>query len=168
MSTLPTVLISLCLLVVVLALVAAFTGRRWSPAAAYLPLLSIHFIPGLHLDPGESLIFWGLAAAIACGINYLLPRELSTGTVGNGYLCGAALTGAFVGMLVSTAGIVLGAAAGALLGGIAFSRTPAGHVMRFPSREFFNYLCAKGLPVTVVVSLAVISIMSIYTEVTLY
>lgn len=162
MTTTTLILISAAVLSIVISLMAAFTARTWSPAAALASLAVLFFTPGMEVSP-DSLAFWSVAAVIALGINMLLPREISTSHVGVGYITGASLAGAFVGMLLSGAGIIIGAVAGALCGGIAFCRTPAGQVLGFPSRKFFNYLCAKGLPIVTVTSIAVISVSKIYS-----
>ena len=103
----------------------------------------------------DSLIFWGVATAIALGITYLIPRQVAYSSVGVPFMAGGALAGTVLGMLSNTmAGIIAGAVAGALFGGIAFANTPAGRkVMRFPSAPFFNYLAAKGLPMAVALSM---------------
>jgi len=161
MANISLILISLCILLLVIALVAAFTSRPWSPLAAYAPLLILHFTPGIGIST-QLLVFWGVIASIAFGINILLPRAVASSTIGTGYLIGASLAGGMVGTLVSPEGIIIGAVAGALCGGIAYSRTPAGKILEFPSRKFLNYLCAKGLPVIVTTCLTVITVTIIY------
>ena len=79
----------------------------------------------------------------------MLPKKITSSRLGIGYIAGAALAGTFVGLAMSHEWMIIGAVAGATLGGIAYSRTPAGRIMEFPSSKFLNYLCAKGLPAVV-------------------
>ena len=51
------------------------------------------------------------------------------------------------------------------MGGIAYTRTPAGRgIMQFPSRRFFNYLGAKGLPSIVALSMAAACTVSLLAQ----
>ena len=58
------------------------------------------------------------------------------------------------GLVISHAWMIIGGVAGAILGGIAYSKTPAGKALGFPSSKFLNYLCAKGLPAVIAVCMA--------------
>jgi hypothetical protein len=57
------------------------------------------------------------------------------------------------------ASMVIGAAVGAVAGGVFFARTPKGAALRFPSKRFLQYVCAKGFPTVISVSLTGIAIM---------
>lgn len=133
--------------------VLAFMPKSWSAPVAWLGLLLLRL--GADVDaPWSTLLFWGCAALIAWGICVLLPKAVANSRMGVGYIVGASLAGTLVGMLLSAAGMIVGSALGAFCGALAFSRTPAGSVMRFPSRQFFNYLCAKGLVAVVTTCIA--------------
>lgn len=147
------ILITLSNILALLTLAGTFASWRFTPATAWLTLLLIWGIAS-----GNTIIFWGITAAIALGINYMLPTEIAKSRVGVSYIAGGALTAAIAGTLLSTWGTVIAAAFGAILGSLAYSRTPSGKVLEFPSKKFFNYLCAKGLPITVNISLIVIYI----------
>lgn len=147
------ILITLSNILALLTLAGTFASWRFTPATAWLTLLLIWGIAS-----GNTIIFWGITAAIALGINYMLPTEIAKSRVGVSYIAGGALTAAIAGTLLSTWGTVIAAALGAILGSLAYSRTPSGKVLEFPSKKFFNYLCAKGLPITVNISLIVIYI----------
>ena len=121
--------------------------NRNAVIAAYAGMVGIALF--LRLEATNSLIFWGVAAAIVMVLEYLLPKNVVESRRGVGYMAGAALAGAFVGMAISHEWMVVGAVVGTILGGIAYSRTPAGMVMEFPSSKFLNYLCAKGLPAVI-------------------
>ncbi|MGM9853467.1 MAG: hypothetical protein ACI30N_05825 [Muribaculaceae bacterium] len=142
-------------LLVTLTVVAVFEPRLPAVLPAYAAMWLCR-IDGIGLFSNGMLAFWGLASAIALAISYLVPRKVIYSRVGVGYINGGALVGAIVGMLSNTmAGVIVGSAAGMLFGGIAYTRTMAGsEIMRFPSHHFFNYLCAKGLPAVVALSMA--------------
>ncbi len=101
----------------------------------------------------STLFFWGGACAIALVLDILLPKEISRGNIGRGYIVGGTLAGMVVGMLLSSAGIILGGAFGAFLGGLAFSRTPKGKSLKFPSQAFTRFISAVGLPALVTMSM---------------
>lgn len=137
----------------------ALIFRPIFPAAiiAYAGLCSFHFAE-FDITPA-SLIFWGVASLIVLGIDYLLPKAVTRSTFGRGYVGIASITAMIAGMLINSAGIIIGAVAGAFLGAIAYSRTPNGRNLRFPSGRFVNFLCARGLPAVVTVSMVGIVIL---------
>ena len=70
-----------------------------------------------------------------------------------------ALAGGLLGIiLMHPAFIVLGTIVGALMGQLAYSRTPNGKWMLFPSTVFLRYFAAKCLPAIVAVSIVCIAI----------
>lgn len=140
------------MLLLIAGVTLCFLSNPYAVAAAYTGMLAVG-LTAVH-SSATSLIFWGVAAVIVLVIQYLLPRNVARSRLGIGYIAGAALAGAFVGMVMSHGWMIVGAAVGAILGGIAFSRTPDGAGMEFPSSKFLNYLCAKGLPAVVVMSIA--------------
>ncbi|MDE5800002.1 MAG: hypothetical protein K2H74_03135 [Paramuribaculum sp.] len=146
------------------ALVGVFLSWRWSALPAWLALVPMYFIDGTPVT-GTTLLFWGIACGIVLGINTLLPQSVVRSRVCVPYMAVGALAGAFAGMLMplQQAGMILGAVAGLLLGAIAYSRTPAGSAkgLVFPSRQWFNYTCAKGLPIVVDIATAAIAIMAV-------
>lgn len=152
MITTTITIVSVALTAVSMLLLAGgvilmFLSKRFAALAAYCGLLGI-WLTNNHFS-STSLIFWGIVTGIVLVIEYLLPKHVATSTRGVGYMAGAALAGTFVGLAISHEWMIVGAVAGVLLGGIAYSRTPAGSVMEFPSSKFLNYLCAKGLPAVV-------------------
>ena len=111
------------------------------------------------LDAGDivvvssnSLMFWGMATLMVLLIN--MAQSANRRIVsGQGYVAIGTLAGAVVGMLMSHAGIILGAAIGASMGLVAYCRTPEGRVVQFPSREFVKRLASIGLPMIVAMSI---------------
>lgn len=106
------------------------------------------------LPTTSTLIFWGVATVLVLILSFMLPKSISGSRRGLGYIAGAALAGALVGLVISHAWMIIGGVAGAVLGSIAYSRTPAGKALGFPSSKFLNYLCAKGLPAVIAVCMA--------------
>lgn len=145
MTMILTILASLLLAA---SVVLAFLPSRWSVMTAWVGLLLMGIGSGLAI--GVAIyIFWGVAAAIVIALSYLLPPGITRSTRGNGYIVGATLAGALVGLVLSHAGMIVGAVLGAFCGALAYSRTPAGTALAFPSGKFLNYLCAKGLPAVI-------------------
>lgn len=152
MSSFSIVIIVLSMLLLLAGLAGCFMSHRYAVAYAYAGLIGV----GLTCSDVSygPLLFWGVASAIVIAINFMLPRAVTTSRKGTGYIVGAVVAGTFTGMIVSHAWMIVGAAVGAVLGGIAYSRTPEGGVLGFPGSRFFNYLCAKGLPAIVTASIA--------------
>lgn len=162
MSTLVVLLTIIASVLTLCGLIAAALSWRWAAAFSYLAFWALYYVPEFILSDGL-MTFWGIATLIALGINYMLPFQVATSRLGMGYIVGGALCGTLLGLVVvSQAATICGIALGCLLGGIAYSRTPRGRIMNFPSHRFFNYILAKGLPLTVVMSISGITMMAIY------
>lgn len=161
MTILLTIL-TIC--IAIAAVVCVFMSWRWSAIIAWLALVPVFFTDAAPVS-GSTCLFWGTACALTLCLNTLLPSSVVRTRVGVAYMTVGALAGAFAGMLMplQQAGMILGAAVGLLLGAIAFSRTPAGAAkgLVFPSRKWFNYTCAKGLPIVVVIATVAIAVMAV-------
>lgn len=144
----------------VAAVIFTFMSRRWSALLAFVGLSAIYFWGDAGLSSMQ-YYFWGAAALIAWGIGVLLPRPVADSRHGVGYIAGGALAGSLVGMLMSIAGMITGAVIGAFCGAFAYSRTPEGGSMIFPSSKFLHYLCAKGLPAVVTMCILCMSIATV-------
>lgn len=161
MDTPSIILISAAVISALASLVITYIPRGWGSLVAYCGLLCLSFVPGLTVTT-EALVFWGIAALIALGICSLLPDWVSKSRKGVGYIVTATIAGTLVGMLISSAGLIIGAVTGAFCGALAFSRTPEGKALKFPSSEFLNYLCAKGLPAIVTACIAGLTLSTLY------
>ncbi len=151
---------------VALSLVLMFMPRRGECIAAYAALVIASFVGDIATS---TLLFWGVATLIVIGLYILLPRTVSTSRVGVPYIAGATITGTMLALALNTqVAVIPGAAIGAVLGAIAYSRTRGGHVLEFPSRRFFNYLAAKGLPTVVTASMAALAMLSLIAAATPY
>lgn len=126
--------------------VLAFFNRMPAAILTFLALLAGEW-SGMMAPGSDSLWFWGAAALIASGIAWLVPpvpvRAARLYTV-----CGA-LTGAVLGLLAgTTAWVIVASASGAVLGWMAFSRTPGGKALG-ASPVQWDAIAALGLPAVV-------------------
>lgn len=139
------------------AVVFCFVPRGWAAVAAYLSMVCFH-LAGVVDVASSQLWFWGAAALIVLGLSVLLPYPVVTSRKGVPYVVVAAIAGLAVGLLISPNMAVLGGVAGAFCGALAYSRTPAGRFLDFPSRKFVNYLCAKALPPVITLSILAVTL----------
>lgn len=145
-------LLIICILLAATALALIFRPYVPAAAVAYASLIAGRY-SGYVAVSDKTLIFWGAAMLLVLAITTLLPRTLVQTSRGMGYIAGATLAGGCLGLALSPTAITVAAAIGAFLGALAYSRTPAGLPLRFPSSDFLHYLCAKGLPAIVAVSI---------------
>lgn len=145
---------------VMTALAGMFRADKRAPLAAWCAYAFL-ILSSAKVPTWQSVAFWGAAAAIAFSINMLLPQHISRARIGLGYIAGASLAGTFAGILLSQAGMILGAAAGAFIGALAFSRTPQGAEIRYPFSKFINYVCAKSMPTVITACICGLSAMNI-------
>lgn len=138
--------------IILLASSLVFTVRPVIPAtfAAYASLWLIKWSGAVPMPPAI-LAFWGVATLLVLCIDFLLPRQVTASRAGLAYLGGGSLAGMLVGLIFSYPLMIAGAAVGAVLGAMAYSRTPGGKTIKFPSSRFIQYLCAKGLPIIVTI-----------------
>ena len=151
------------LLIVGLALLAAalvFVVRPWLPSAitAMAALVALHVSTYICL-PVSTFVFWGVASLIVLAIGLLLPKGEPGGSrQGSCYLVAGALAGLLVGIAVDARVMILCAIFGAIFGELAYSRTPKGCWIKFPSLDFIHYFCAKGMNIVVTVAMVGIAI----------
>lgn len=134
------------------SLVIAFIPRSWAAVAAWGALLCFH-LAFTSMISTSTLIFWAIAAALVVGIDFLRGIAGRPPRVTNAYITGGALVGAVTGAAIAPAALIPGAILGAVLGEMAWSRTPAGRALTFPSPQFWQLLAALGLPAVVVMSI---------------
>lgn len=151
-----TALIIIGIIAAVAAAVLTFLSWRWTPAVALGGFLLVYIGGGL--SDAAMLVFWSVASLLALALGFMLPKSIALSTRGLGYIAGGTLAGLFTGVLISTSWLVAGAVVGAMAGGMAYSLTPAGRILRFPSAGFLNYLCAKGLPAVVNLCVATLTV----------
>lgn len=115
---------------------------------------------GLMDVPTVTLSFWGVVVVIVVTINSMQPPVMVKATQGLPHIVLTSIAGMLLGMMMGYyASMVIGSVVGAAAGGVFFARTPKGAALQFPSRRFVQYLCAKGFPTIVSVSLTGIAIM---------
>ncbi len=142
-----------CLLVATVLLV-----KPWWVAAvpAYLGMLALWFTPYMGATPVREVVSWGVAVIIVVGIRHLQPSGEPDGrNTGNVYVGLASLAGGLLGMVISLNFILLGTIIGSAMGLLAYSRTPHGKWIKFPSSTFIQYFCAKCLPAIVAAAIIV-------------
>ena len=106
-----------------------------------------------------------LATLITVGLFYLSPKGEPDGhRSSNLYVGLTAMAGGMLGILLAPRIMVLGVILGAAMGQLAYSRTPAGKWMLFPSTQFWRYFAAKGLPAIVAVSIVCIAVMGVVID----
>ncbi len=156
-------LLTLAAALLTIALIFSFKGKRWCPALAFCGMIAGNLSRYVTFET-ETLIFWGIAAALATAITLMLPAFVARSQKGVAHIAVGTLAGAAVGMVTETrAGIIGGAIIGAFLGAVIFARTPGGHAMAFPSAKFFNYLGAKGLPIVVTIAITALVVIQLIT-----
>ena len=148
------------------AALALVLWPRWvASVPAFAGMLLMHWSYYIAV-PTQYLIFWGVATLITAGLFYLSPSGEPDGhRASNLYVGLTAIAGGMLGILFNTPSVmVLGVIVGAMVGQLAYSRTPAGKWMLKPSTLFVRYFAAKCLPVIVAVSIVCIAVMGLVIE----
>ncbi len=143
-----------------IAALALLFYPRWVVAAvpAFVGLLLLHWSYFIAV-PLSTFLFWGVATVMVWGINYMSPQgEIDGKRSSNIYVGASAMAGALLGMLVDARIMVLGVVLGAVVGQLAYSRTPHGRWLSQSGATFVQYFCAKCLPVIVAVSIVGIAV----------
>ena len=138
---------------------------RWVAAVpAFAGLALMHWRYAIDVQP-LTFVFWGIATLITVGLFYLSPKGEPDGhRSSNLYVGLTAMAGGMLGILLAPRIMVLGVILGAAMGQLAYSRTPAGKWMLFPSTQFWRYFAAKGLPAIVAVSIVCIAVMGVVID----
>ncbi len=131
-------------------------GFSLSSVVAYAGILFLHLFKCINLTD-RALMFWGIAALLACGIAILSPKAEPDGSRrGNLYLLLGAIAGLLVGMAIDASVMILSAIIGTLAGEVFYSQTPKGRWVKFSFSIFIHYFCAVGLKI--IVSTAIVGI----------
>lgn len=138
---------------------------RWVAAVpAFAGLVLMHWSYAIDVKP-MTFVFWGIATLITVGLFYLSPKGEPDGhRSSNLYVGLTAMAGGMLGILLAPRIMVLGVILGTAMGQLAYSRTPAGKWMLFPSTQFWRYFAAKGLPAIVAVSIVCIAVMGVVID----
>ena len=152
---------ALCL---ALSLVLVFWPRWVAAVPAFLGLVLMHWSYYIAV-PKMTFIFWGIATFITVALYYLSPSGEPDGhRSSNLYIGMTSLAGGMLGILLAPRIMVLGVIIGALVGQLAYSRTPDGKWMVSPSTMFLRYFAAKCLPVIIAVSIVCITVMGLVID----
>ena len=135
------------------ALVAAFRNLTAAAALAYAGVWSMR-TSGYAPVSGSLLIFWAIAVVLVTSITLTRGSDFLMPARSRYFIVGGALAGMAAGLLYYQAGIILGSAAGAVLGAIAY----AGLTRQRDFRAIARYIVAAGLPAVVTMSLLGIAI----------
>lgn len=158
MTVVPTILLIAGILCLLAALFLLIVPRFAAAVPAYVGLCLLHWSTSIFL-PVRTLVFWGLVAAVCLCLNLLLPKGEPDGRpTGNIYVALGSIVGMLLGMAMEARILVLGVIIGAFVGQFAFSRTPHGKWLKFPSATFIHYFCAKSLPAIATVAMLGIAI----------
>ena len=138
---------------------------KWNAAVpAFIGLVLLHFSYRIAV-PWMTFAFWGVATLLTVGLFLLSPRGEPDGhRSSNLYIGFTAMAGGLLGILLAPRVMVLGVVLGAVMGQLAYSRTPAGKWMLNPSSQFWRYFAAKSLPAIVAVAIVCIAIMGIVID----
>lgn len=143
------------------ALLLLFFSRRYAALLAFLGMLLLK-IADVVPFASDQLWFCGAAAMIVQGLEVLLPGRIIRMRLGVGYMTVASIAGLLIGLLISPNVMLIGGIVGLIAGGMAFSFTPQGRTLEFPSRRFVSYLCAKGFTLIITLSIIAESLMLLY------
>lgn len=151
-------LASLGILLLLLGLYLCIRPHVPSVIASYAGIWMLQW-SGMLNFPTVTLSYWGIMVVIVVTVSALLPPALVKATQGLFPIGITSLAGMLAGLSFGYAPMVIGAVAGTIAGGVYFSRTPKGAGLNFPSSQFLQYLCAKGFPTVISVSLTGIAIL---------
>ena len=148
----------------VVALLLVLRPRWVAAVPAFAGLALMHWSYTIDVKT-MTFIFWGIATLITVGLFYLLPKGEPDGhQSSNLYVGFTAMAGGMLGILLAPRIMVLGVILGAAMGQLAYSRTPAGNWMLFPSTQFWRYFAAKCLPAIVAISIVCIAVMGVVID----
>lgn len=148
----------------VVALLLVLRPRWVAAVPAFAGLALMHWSYTIDVKT-MTFIFWGIATLITVGLYYLLPKGEPDGhQSSNLYVGFTAMAGGMLGILLAPRIMVLGVILGAAMGQLAYSRTPAGNWMLFPSTQFWRYFAAKCMPAIVAISIVCIAVMGVVID----
>jgi len=159
-----TILLIAGILCLAAALLLVLRPRWVAAVPAYVGMALMHWSYYIAV-PTVTFVFWGIATFITVGLFYLSPSGEPDGNkASNLYVGLTAMAGGMLGILLAPRIMVLGVVLGAVMGQLAYSRTPAGKWMLNPSTLFVRYFAAKCLPAIVAVSIVCIAIMGLVID----
>lgn len=146
------------LVLALLGIAVLFVPRVPAVLLSYASLVAAH-IGGAFYVSSKVLVFWGVATAIVLGIR-MIQHDGEKRYAGLAYVSGGAIVGVILGYLVAAmvAGFIIGGAIGAFFGAIAYMRLYDSPRYPVGSRQFVDFLCARGLPAVIATTMSAISL----------
>lgn len=151
-------LLALGLLCMAAAIVLMFKPRVPAAVPAYAGLLALHESTCIYLTD-NAITFWLLCTVIITAIHIVMPKkEPEKSRVSTLYITLGGAAAMMLAMAADPRFMVLGVILGALLGTLAYCKTPKGKWVKFPSLTFIHYFCAKGLPLIIALAMMGIAV----------
>lgn len=153
-----------------------FGRQTIAPALSYVALLVLSFATenGYQLLPINNvmLIGWLCMTLVVMLISILQPEVVRRQIRGMAFIVGGGVVGLAVGLLGFTvtsmidtryAFMILAVIIGIALGFLLYSNTPDGRPIRIGSRNFFQYLLAKGFPTAITLMMMGVALVLVIT-----
>ncbi|MGM9803003.1 MAG: hypothetical protein ACI308_02380 [Muribaculaceae bacterium] len=153
-----TILLILGLISLLAALLLVFKPKFPGAVAAYIAVFLLHASTHIYLTT-STLVFWACATVIVAVLHYLQPKgEPKESRASNLYIGLGGIAGLMAGLAIDARVMILGVIVGVFLGLIAYTRTPNGRWLKFPTFTFIQYFCAKALSAIVAIAIVGLAI----------
>lgn len=138
-------------------IVWAFRSATSGVAFTYLGLGALYNSRFIAVSSNE-MLFWAIASLLLIFAGFSRLYRSRFPHVWRNYIVGGALVGMVAGCTLGHPGIISGAALGAMLGGVAYTRTAAGSPMR---SRLWRALVEVGLPAVVTMSMVGVALFGV-------
>ncbi len=158
------VVLTIASFLLIVALVLTIKPLWVAAVPAFVAMLLLYltdFIQSVTL-PVWKIAMWTMATMIVVALRRYQPAGEPDGrNTGNLYVGLASIMGALLGIAMGSNFVLIGTIVGAVIGLMAYSRTPYGKWIKFANSTFIQYFCARCLPAIVAVAMIGISVESI-------
>ena len=105
---------------------------------------------------GNGMLFWGVASVIILGLQFIKTDNPLLTRLSSGYISAGAIVGGVLGLLSghTASTIIVASALGAILGLMAYSRTPSGAGVTSDRHRLGDLMGAAGLPAVVIAGMS--------------
>ena len=146
-----TFLLIVSVLLLSVGMVESFRHPSAAAVTAYAGLVALLYSGYSAPLDQRTLLFWAIAVIIICGISMAGGDRIPNGyPVARYYVAGGALVGMIAGLTLGQSGMIIGSSIGAILGGLAWNRTPSG---RTSTEKIWTIILSTGLPAVVTMTL---------------
>lgn len=162
--TLSIILLIIATILLIVAFVLTIKPLWVAAVPAWCAMMLLYWAGYIHPAtlPVWKIAMWAMATAIVVALRRYQPEGEPDGrNTGNLYIGLASMVGALLGIVMGPNYVLLGTIVGAVVGLMAYSRTPHGKWIKFASSTFIQYFCARCLPAIVAVAIIGISAESI-------